>query len=249
MSKKMLCLLALVVAFASLSFAQNTKNSPKTARDLGLSKTLPPTITCSNCFAYGGDLDPNDPNANGLASENDLIAQAEVVQSFTVPDGKHATLVRIAGNYLTLGCQGGLDPKQADWDVRQGVSSGNGGTVVASGTDKAVIAPTGRTAFGLIECHVETKLSNTVSMNGGTYYVGMSPYCTNSNNSLCAAGQRFFLSDTTSGTNGRGLVNTDDSYFNSSFFGANWQPTWGSSGACGGVGCDKFSMGLIGSTK
>ena len=28
---------------------------------------------CSGCLFYGGDLDLNDPNQNGLANENDAI--------------------------------------------------------------------------------------------------------------------------------------------------------------------------------
>jgi len=249
MSKKMLCLLALValVAFGTFSFAAGVKTPATAVQHAAQSKLLPPDIQCGNCFAYGGDIDPNDPNANGLASEKDIsVTDAEVVQAMDIPTGGSATVVRVVGNFLTIGCSGGLDPKQADWDIRQGVSSGNGGTVVASGTDKAIIGSTGRTAFGLTECHVETKLSNPVALSSGTYFIGLVPYCTNGGNGLCAAGQRFFLSDTTSSTNGRGFVETDNSFFNSSFFGTNWQETWGPNGACGGIGCDKFSSGLIG---
>jgi hypothetical protein len=41
----------------------------------------------------------------------------------------------------------------------------------------------------------------------------------------------------------------DDSYFNSSSFGVVWEPTWGSGGACGGIGCDGFSISLTGAEK
>jgi hypothetical protein len=39
---------------------------------------------------------------------------------------------------------------------------------------------------------------------------------------------------------------TDKSYFNSSSFGIAYEPTWGSSGACGGIGCSGFSISLTG---
>jgi hypothetical protein len=38
----------------------------------------------------------------------------------------------------------------------------------------------------------------------------------------------------------------DDSYFTSSTYGANYEPTWGSAGACGGAGCDAFDIALTG---
>jgi len=38
----------------------------------------------------------------------------------------------------------------------------------------------------------------------------------------------------------------DRSYFDSTSFGVDYQPTWGSSGACGGIGCSGFSISLTG---
>src|SRR5689334_3923700 len=131
MSKKMLCLLAFVTlaAFTTLSFAAN--QAPARTARAQTNVSLPPAINgCATCFAWGGDIDPNDPNANGLASEKDVIvSDAEVVGAMVIPSGHSATAGQLAGNFLTIGCV--LDPHQADWDVRQGVSSGNGGTVVA----------------------------------------------------------------------------------------------------------------------
>jgi hypothetical protein len=37
-----------------------------------------------------------------------------------------------------------------------------------------------------------------------------------------------------------------DSYFNSTSFGFNYEPTWGGNGACGGIGCSGFSISLAG---
>ena len=41
----------------------------------------------------------------------------------------------------------------------------------------------------------------------------------------------------------------DDSYFNSSSFGFNYEPTWGNGGACGGIGCGGFSISLTGKQR
>jgi hypothetical protein len=38
----------------------------------------------------------------------------------------------------------------------------------------------------------------------------------------------------------------DDSYLNAPSIGVNYAPTWGSGGACGGIGCDAFSVALTG---
>lgn len=253
MKRSMLPLLsvAALVMFASLSFAQNTKSPAQSVRQLGpAGNTINAGLIngCSNCLAYGGDLDPNSPNANGLASEKDVIvSDAEVVWPIVIPSGKNAVAVRIIGNFLTLGCV--ADPQQADWDIRVNVSSGNGGTVIASGTNSILIAPTGRSAFGLIECRVQVSLPKPVVLSPGTYYFGLVPYCTNTGNSTCL-GQRYFLSDSPDAPpiNGRGDAPANDSFFNSGFFAADWQPTWGPTGACGGIGCNRFSAGVIGTT-
>jgi len=46
--------------------------------------------------------------------------------------------------------------------------------------------------------------------------------------------------------NHRGIQPNDDSFLNDSGAGFFYTPTWGQSGSCGGVGCDKFSAGLLG---
>jgi hypothetical protein len=245
MSRNMLRLLAVLalVTFASFSFAQN---APKTARQAGdiHQKGVPSTVDgCHKCFAYGGDLDPNSALANGLASEKDVIvSDAEVVWAVVIPSGG-ATVNRLVANFLTIGCVS--DPQQADWDIRSGVSSGNGGTVIASGTNQSFIGSTGRTAFGLLECRVEVDLPSPMTLSAGTYFFGVVPYCTNTGNNTCLS-QRFFLSDSPDmiPLNAQGNVPANDSFFNSSFFGTNFQQTWGPSGSCGQIGCNRFSAGL-----
>ena len=84
-------------------------------------------------YFYGGDLDPNDPNVNGLANENDAIVGgnpygAATYQNFVV-SGTPITVGGLFTNNLSR-----LTPTAGYWEIRSGVSEGNGGTLIASGT-------------------------------------------------------------------------------------------------------------------
>jgi hypothetical protein len=257
MVKKMLCLVALVAFIFTLAAVAGQK-PVMSVRDNVAKIGNPATLKapwggngqsvpyCNPCAVYGGDLNPSDPNANGLASEKDLaVSDAEVYVPFKVKKLKGKAAF---GNFLTLACTGGLDPKQADWDIRTGITEGNGGTSVVSGTTAATITATGRNAFGLPECTVSAK-ANIALNAANTYYMTVVPYCTNSGNSVCASGQRFFMSDTQAPFNNKvGNWPKDGSFFNSTYFGF----TWGNitnDGVCGGIGCSWFSAGIVGKAK
>lgn len=249
MSKKIgyVFALAVLLSLSSLSFAQTHAMSARQFSTSNRHYDTGAAPGCGACFVYGGDIDPNSSQANGLASEKDVVvSQAETVWAVVIPPGHSAVVSDLEANFLTLGCV--IDPAQADWDVRTGVSNGNGGTVVASGTTAASITATGRSAFGLIECRVSVTLPSALNLSAGTYFFGVVPYCTNSGNGTCAGGQRFFLSDSPDQPplNGKHYPQPDNSFFDSSYFGYTWAPTWGASGACGGVGCQRFSAGLVG---
>jgi hypothetical protein len=258
--KKLICLAATASLLTAAAFAQDAKTTPMSARDNVVKAGTAPVLKnpvfngvstpkvpsyCKPCLFYGGDINPNDPNANGLSSEKDLaVSQSEVLNAFIVPSGHSWTVTGVFGN--TLSTVGVIDPAQADWSIRTGVSSGNGGTIVASGTNAATYNPTGRNAFGLNEYTVFVDLTaSPVSLSSGTHFLEVVPYCTNSNDSNCGAA-RYFESDTTQGTNRQGRSIKDDSFFNSSYFGADYEETGGPSGACGGIGCDYFSTGVRG---
>ena len=90
----------------------------------------------------------NDPNQNGLANENDAIVGgspygAATFQNFNWAGG---TVTGLATNNLS-----GLNPTTAYWEIRSGVSEGNGGTLVASGTGATTNQATGRSDFGFNE--------------------------------------------------------------------------------------------------
>jgi hypothetical protein len=166
----------------------------------------------SNCLFYGGDLDLNDPNQNGLANENDAIVSgnpygAATYQNFTL--GSSATASGLFSNNLS-----GLNPATAYWEIRTGVSEGNGGTLVASGTGAVTQTPTGRSDFGFIEYRDEVD-GLAINLNGGTqYWMAVVPQDPNNPN-------RSFNSNT-DGLNSVGSQVSGQQFFNSAFFGANF---------------------------
>ena len=105
----------------------------------------------------------------------------------------------------------------AQWSIRTGVSEGNGGTVVASGTDPATVTATGRSGFSGTEYQV---LVTGLNVNlpplpaGEFYFLDVVPVV-----DLAVFGQSF--ESTTSGANcvGTPCGNDGNSWWDSNFFG------------------------------
>jgi hypothetical protein len=274
--KRMVCSMVLaagVLFLVQSALAQNYTGTPKAAiSDYGPfptnharnSVTKPAAGECGNpaghCLFYGGDFldDPTGPNlANGLANETDNLINASPYGAatwapFTVPAGQTWEVTGLFSNDFSS--YGVLDqsPNQpvsaAYWSINQGVVAGNGGTSVASGTSAATITPTGRSSFELNEYTVQVK-GIGVTLTAGTYWMIVVPLCTNTANVYCDG--VFFQSDAdyvnTTPANAVGVEPEDASYFDSPYFGESFDPTNGPLGACGGIGCDKFSVGVLGS--
>jgi len=182
------------------------------------------TVLFSTTFAladttlfYGGDFDPNNPNANGLANENDAIVGgnpygAATYQNFIIPAGQTWNVTGLFTNNLSQ-----LTPTSGYWEIRSGVSEGNGGTLIASGTGAVTNTPTGRSGFGYTEYHNQVAvdpLLNCGPNNPCVYYIAVVPDCPQ-------CGGRSFNSNTF-GENSIGQENINEQFFNSSFFGANF---------------------------
>ena len=202
--------------------------------------TPTPTPTATPTCPPGGGNGPSGPlwyngdfnGVNGLANEmNTLVGQSSIYDNFIVPGpGWHITSI-FSDNLLNTNVTG------ATWEIRSGVTEGNGGTVVASGTTTTpVVTPTGRSGFGFTEFMVEiTGLS--VDLAPGTYWLNVTPVGDGSG--------RSFDSDT-SGTNCVGLPcgNDDNAFINSSDFGFVFHNT-----SSGDVGQPDFSMGVNGTIQ
>jgi len=164
---------------------------------------------------YGGALWYNgDFNGiNGLANErNTIVTQAAVYDDFNVTGpGWNVTAVfshNLENTTVTA----------ADWEIRSGVSEGNGGTLLGSGSNAAAtVTLTGRSGFGFLEYMVQVNGIN-LTLGPGTYWLNVT--------AVGNGGGRSFNS-TTSGANciGTPCGNDQNAFFNSTFFGANFTST------------------------
>jgi hypothetical protein len=183
---------------------------------------------------YNGDF-------NGVAylanEQNTSIGSGEfasVYDDFIVSDsgGWDVTAV-FSDNIITTNA---TSVTGATWEIRQGISEGNGGTLIASGVTSAPsVTPTGRGSFNFKEYMVEVPgLAVHLPASANPYWLNVTP--------IGDLTGRFFDSNT-SGADcvGTPCGNNQNAFFNSNFFGANFTST-----ANEGEPAD-FSMGVIGS--
>lgn len=231
----------LALAMCALAAAQE---ATPTAKASG------PPAFCKPCLWYSGDFNPYNSKANGSSNEMDIIAsQAVVSVPFTVPKGK---IWKITGAFGVVISQiDVIDPPQANWSFSKDVSTGKAGKLIKSGTSPATVNLLG--CNGVLEFYclgVLVKELN-VTLTAGRYWLAVVPNCDNPNDSQCGLA-RYFLADVEDNPplNHFGPKNVlDASYFTSKQFDSFYAPTWGSSGTCGGSGCDMFSAGLLGTSK
>jgi hypothetical protein len=191
------------------------------------SSTPTPTPT-GNALWYNGDFDGID----GLTNEQDTFATgfSHIYDDFNVNDPSGWDVTSVFSDDLSS-----TNIISATWEIRQGVSAGNGGTIVASGmTVTPEVTPTGRSGFGFTEFMVQVNDIN-VHLDPGTYWLNVTPV-----DSL--DGGRAFDS-TTSGANcvGTPCGDDDNAFLDSTLFGAVFEPV-----ADFGSQFHDFSMGVNG---
>jgi len=169
-------------------------------------------------YFYGGDFSyyaataRDSSLANGLANETDGIVGgspygAAVYQNFVV-SSYGINVSRLFTNNLSQ-----LTPTSGYWEIRTGVSEGNGGTLIASGDGAVTNTPTGRSGFGYTE-YQNLVGGLSVYLPAGTYWFAVVPNCTT------CFGRSF--NTNTLGRNSVGTTVPNQQYWNSSFFGANF---------------------------
>lgn len=179
---------------------------------------------------YNGDWD----NFSALANErNTIVPQSRVYDDFVITDPGGWDIDQVFSNdFVTPG----VSFIGADFEIRQGLSAGNGGAVVASGLALAVSqTPTGvPNPFGL-SLDTFTISGLNIHLNPGTYWLNVTPVDT-------AQGRSF--SATTSGANAVGVPagNNDNAFWNSALFSQNFSNTVAAEGA----GFHDFSEGVNG---
>lgn len=204
-------------AHLTASKAGNAARSHQTAPTWGL-----PSVPSTVVF-YGGDINVNDPNAQGFANGNtEVVSSAQTYAAVKVPSGVHAVVSGTFGNNAAFF---GYFDGVGTYDVRVGVTEGNGGRSLAHGSATETEVATGRDPFGLIEYTTSVNFPKSSTVPPGTYWINENPQCVSNPN--CANGEFYYLSNTTQETNnvnGAAQV-ASQLYLNSNYFGytfANW---------------------------
>jgi hypothetical protein len=167
---------------------------------------------------YNGDFDVQvfASNANIDFSGNPPFSNT--YDDFVVPAGQQWSITNVFSNDQMTSAFG----TTAYWEIRSGVSAGNGGTLVASGTGADTLTATGRTQFVFpvtyTEYTVEVSGLNVV-LNSGTYWLTVAPILDPND-----AGRSFV--SITRGLNAVGTPpgNNGNSFFTNSSFGFNFTP-------------------------
>jgi len=211
---------------------------------------IPPAL-CNPCLFYGGDINTADINAAGMSDENTLliVGGGSTYGSFVVTGG--GVTAHVTGILFNVQADANFDPLTASYDIRTGVSEGNGGTSLASGTANTSVASTGRNFLGINEYTVAVKLAAPIDLGEGEYWFNVTPNCTNgAQDGSCNVG-RMFVSNTTQETNNvLGKAQAPHSmFFNSSFFGFTWANWCDSSLGFNGNQCLGLSYGLTGAIQ
>jgi hypothetical protein len=155
---------------------------------------------------------------------------------------RNATVTGTSGNYDPNTSTIGINP--TPFPVRTGVSAGNGGKLVCSTNGNAVVQNHGQCFIeGAAANYYIAKLAKACHLKAKkTYFIDLTPQYKDGS----TLGYLWDIVQKKP-ANPRGWPNVlDDSFFNSSSFGVNFEPTWGNSGACGGIGSDGFSVSLTG---
>ena len=190
---------------------------------------------------YNGDWD----GVNGLSNErNTIVSQAGVYDDFdvTAPLGWNVTAV--FSDDLSVQAIA----TAADWEIRTGISEGNGGTLVAGGTSNSPVVTLINDHGQIPEYRVEvTGLNVVLPMlpSGQHYCLNVTPV---------GNGEGRWFNTTTSGFDcvGTPCGNDQNAFFNSTFFGTYFtstanegQPTDFSNGVIGTVVPEPATVALL----
>jgi hypothetical protein len=183
---------------------------------------------------YNGDTDGRDALVNQTGAADGMI-----YENFVVPTGQ---TFRITGLFSNNAMFNSGAASSAHYEIRSGVSAGNGGTLLASGDRADSVTATGRTfSFGGLGVSEFKNLVSipAITLSAGTYWIAVAPDVSNQNSFIT----------TTSGANAVGSPpgNDGNSFFSSTFFGDSFVST--SAPSLEGPGTWDYSMGVIGTAS
>lgn len=202
---------------------------------------------CNPCLFYAGDLNPFDPNAAGMSDENTLLITeggGATYAAVIIPTGVTAT---VSGIVFNVQADAAFDPMTASYDVRTGITDGNGGTSIASGSGSIAVQATGRNFLGLSEYSLAVSLSAPLTLTPGEYWFNLQPQCLNTLDGSCSV-FRQFVSNTTQQTN---RLNgwwqpAHEMFLNGAFYGITFTNWCDSELGFNPYQCAGMSFGLIG---
>jgi len=187
---------------------------------------LTATVVLMNLANAAGDLvwfNGRFDNREGRASErNTQVSDARTYEDFSLPSGYNQVTGLLGQFYLTPELVG----RPVYWEIRQSVSRGTGGTLIASGTQGGATYAVIGSGFGFTIYEIRMKLDTPVTLASNTvYWMTMAP--------VGNGGGRAFVC-TTSGAGAIGAPTGGiNAIFDSQSFDFSWVPV-----------ADNFSYGV-----
>lgn len=253
--KKMIYVAALLAALIPFAVAQDNSRLPQASLDRQVDVRVPavpgtPAVLgnprhvtpagpsyCKPCLFYAGDFDSNASDANGLANEVDtIVSSGAAVYAPFIVKGTWTVTGLFTDNFASLST---LDPATSPYEVRKKIptAGGTGGKLVCHGKVKSTNTDTGLNDFGYEIYATKVKVKNC-SLPAGKYWESVIPYCTGSE---CSNYRGFEANDDGAMAHKVGTAEpANNSFFNSVFFGATWQPSSQQQSS------SRFSDGVIG---
>ncbi len=190
---------------------------------------------------YNGDPDGRDGLANISGGQ---FTKAEVFDNFNVPAGSQWTVTSLF-SVDSMNYKYSANAAEIHWEIRSGVSSGNSGTLVASGDTTTGTQVAETNSGGNFDNYKLTVSGLSLTLAAGQYYLDVTPTLTSGDTGGNPGAYQSFL-QTTSGLNAIGTPpgNDGNSYTVNTGFGQNFTTTTDSSNL--GPGTWDFSMGVNG---
>jgi hypothetical protein len=189
---------------------------------------------------YNGNRDNRDAITNQTSSSPTGV-DGRVYENFVVGANTQFTITGVFSNDVKNPLFNFANPTTASWEIRSGVSAGNGGTLVAGGDGTDNVSSTGRTStvfapFSASEFHHEVD-GLSVVLGAGTYWLSVAP---DTNGAL----DSYWYVSTTSGAGAVGTPpgNDGNSFFSSASTGNSFTAT----SDIEGPGTWDYSLGVVG---
>lgn len=134
---------------------------------------IPAAATAQTVVFYGGDLNPNATPTAGYTSGvfgGELGTAAHQYDDFAL-----SAATGIGGLFANFLSETGVAPTGFQWEIRTGVSTGNAGTLAASGSGTSLTwTSTGRSYIGIPEYLLTASIS-APTLAAGTYWLAITP--------------------------------------------------------------------------